>query len=64
MKLEGKSVFGGIAIGKCKVYGKKESLVKRNKVVDTASEIKRFSQAKEQAKGQLAGCGSSDTGGS
>lgn len=54
MKLEGKSVFGGIAIGKCKVYGKKESLVKRNKVVDTASEIKRFSQAKEQAKGQLA----------
>ena len=54
MKLEGKSVFGGIAIGKCKVYGKKESLVKRNKVVDTASEIKRFSQAKEQAKVQLA----------
>ncbi len=54
MKLEGKSVFGGIAIGKCKVYGKKESFVKRNKVVDTASEIKRFSQAKEQAKGQLA----------
>ena len=54
MKLEGKSVFSGIAIGKCKVFGKKESLVKRNKVADTASEIKRFSQAKEQAKGQLA----------
>ena len=54
MKLEGKSVFSGIAIGKCKVFGKKESFVKRNKVEDTASEIKRFSQAKEQAKGQLA----------
>ena len=54
MKLEGKSVFSGIAIGKCKVFSKKESFVKRNKVEDTASEIKRFSQAKEQAKGQLA----------
>ena len=51
MKLEGKSVFSGIAIGKCKVFGKKESFVKRNKVEDTASEIKRFSQAKKQAKG-------------
>lgn len=54
MKLDGKSVFSGIAIGKCKVFGKKESLVKRNKVEDTATEIKRFSQAKEQAKEQLA----------
>lgn len=54
MKLEGKSVFSGIAIGKCKVFGKKDSLVKRNKITDTAAEIKRFSQAKEQAKGQLA----------
>lgn len=54
MKLDGKSVFNGIAIGKCKVFGKRESLVKRNKVEDTATEIKRFSQAKEQAKEQLA----------
>ena len=54
MKLEGKSVFSGIAIGKCKIFGQKDSMVKRCKVEDTASEIKRFSQAKEQAKAQLA----------
>ena len=53
MKLEGKSVFSGIAIGRCKIFGKQESLVKRSKVEDTAGEIKRFSQAKEQAKEQL-----------
>lgn len=54
MKIEGKSVFSGIAIGKCKVFGKKDSVVKRNKIDDAAAEIKRFTQAKEQAKGQLA----------
>ncbi len=54
MNLEGKSVFSGIAIGKCRIFGQKDSMVKRGKVEDTASEIKRFSQAKEQAKAQLA----------
>ena len=53
MKLEGKSVFSGIAIGKCKIFGKKDQVVKRSKVTDTDLEIKRFTQAKEQAKSQL-----------
>lgn len=54
MKLEGKSVFSGIAIGKCKIFGKKDQVVKRSKVTDADLEIKRFTQAKEQAKSQLA----------
>ncbi len=54
MKLEGRSVFSGIAIGKCKIFGKKDQVVKRSKVTDTDLEIKRFTQAKEQAKSQLA----------
>ena len=54
MKLEGKSVFSGIAIGKCKIFGKKDQVVKRSKVTDTDLEVKRFIQAKEQAKSQLA----------
>ncbi len=54
MKLEGKSVFSGIAIGKCKIFGKKDQVVKRSKVTETDLEIKRFTQAKEQAKSQLA----------
>ena len=41
MKLEGKSVFSGIAIGKCKIFGKKDQVVKRSKVTDTDLEIKR-----------------------
>lgn len=54
MKLEGRNVFSGIAIGKCKIFGKKDQVVKRSKVTDTDLEIKRFTQAKEQAKSQLA----------
>ena len=54
MKLEGKSVFSGIAIGKCKIFGKKDPVVKRSKITETDLEIKRFTQAKEQAKSQLA----------
>lgn len=54
MRVEGKSVFSGIAIGKCKIVGKKDHVVKRTKIADTQSEIKRFTQAKEQAKSQLA----------
>ncbi len=53
MKLEGKSVFSGIAIGKCKVFGKKESLVKRSKIEDVETEIARFTAAKDLAKEQL-----------
>lgn len=55
MVLEGKSVFGGIAIGKLSVYGKKDHAVKRRKVADTEVENNRFLEAKEEAKRQLAG---------
>lgn len=55
MVLEGKSVFGGIAIGKLSVYHKKDNQVKRIKVTDTEKEVSRFTAAKETAKEQLAG---------
>lgn len=51
---QGKSVFGGIAIGKIQVYGKKEKQVKRIKVEDTAAEVARYHQATEQVTAQLA----------
>ena len=51
---KGKSVFGGIAIGKIQVYGKGEKQVKRVKVEDTAAEILRYRQASEEARSQLA----------
>lgn len=55
MVLEGKSVFGGIAIGRLSIYNKKENQVKREKITDVEKEIKRFADAKEIAKQQLAG---------
>lgn len=53
MLLEGKSVFGGIAIGKIAVYNKKDNLVKRIKITDTKAEVARFTEAKEKAKTEL-----------
>ena len=50
---EGKSVFGGIAIGKINVYKKEEQQVSRVKAADTESEIMRFRMAKETAIRQL-----------
>lgn len=55
MILEGKSVFGGIAIGRLSIYNKKENQVKREKITNVEKEIKRFTDAKETAKEQLAG---------
>ncbi len=51
--LTGKGVFGGIAIGKIAVYGKKEQTVKRQRVENAEAEITRFEQAKTQASDQL-----------
>lgn len=51
--LNGKSVFGGIAIGKISVYDKGEGQVKREKIQDAAAEVQRFQDAKETAKRQL-----------
>ena len=52
--LEGKSVFGGIAIGRISIFDKGDSQVKRQAVDDAAAEVKRFEEAKEKAKGELA----------
>lgn len=51
--LNGKSVFGGIAIGKIKIFDKGGSVVKREKIEDVQAEIARFEGAKETAKEQL-----------
>lgn len=55
MILKGKSVFGGIAIGRLSVYNKKENQVKRYKAADTETEVARFTDAREKAKQQLTG---------
>lgn len=55
VKFEGKSVFGGIAIGGLSIYNKKDNQVKRQKITDAESEIARFEDAREKAKEQLAG---------
>ncbi|MDD6327110.1 MAG: phosphoenolpyruvate--protein phosphotransferase [Lachnospiraceae bacterium] len=51
--LNGKSVFGGIAIGKIRILSKGDRIVKREKIADTAAEISRFEAASEIAKQQL-----------
>lgn len=50
---KGKSVFGGIAIGKIQVYGRGEKQVKRVKVEDTKGEILRYHEATKKAIEQL-----------
>ena len=40
----GKSVFGGIAIGKISVYQKKKQQVKRVKIDDTEQEMRKLKQ--------------------
>lgn len=49
----GKSVFGGIAIGKIYVYQKGEQQVRRIRVDDTAQEKSRYRAAAEEAMKQL-----------
>ncbi len=49
----GKSVFGGIAIGKLYIYNKKNLQVKRERVEDTEKEVERFLAAKDEAIEQL-----------
>ena len=50
---QGKSVFGGIAIGHLCVYKKGEQQVTRQKIADVEAEVKRFQDAKETAQAQL-----------
>ena len=52
-KYKGKSVFGGIAIGRIKVYNKSEQQVKRVHIDDTEHEKKRYYAAVDKAAMQL-----------
>lgn len=49
----GKSVFGGIAIGRIQVFGGVEKQVKRTRTEDTEGEILRYRQATEEAVSRL-----------
>ena len=50
---KGKSVFGGIAIGKISVYKKDEQLGKRVKIEDADAEMERYTDARNIAAAQL-----------
>lgn len=50
---KGKSVYGGIAIGKIRVYQKKAQQVKRTRIDDPKQETARFYQARDKAVEQL-----------
>lgn len=52
---QGKSVFGGIAIGRISVHKKDEQQVKRVRIEDFEQEILRYRQAKQTAMEQLQG---------
>ena len=55
MKYNGKSVYGGIAIGKIQLMTKREQPIVRHKVEDCAGELLRFEDARVKAQSQLAG---------
>ena len=52
---QGKSVFGGIAIGRISVHKKDEQQVKHVRIEDSEQEILRYRQAKQTAMEQLQG---------
>ena len=52
---QGKSVFGGIAIGRISVHKKDEQQVKRVRIEDSEQEILRYRQEKQTAMEQLQG---------
>lgn len=51
--LTGKSVFGGVAIGRIAFYKRNGITIKRTHVDDIEGEVKRFETAKEKAVAQL-----------
>ena len=46
--LTGKSVFGGVAIGKLSFYKRNQKVIKRERVEDVEAECKRFQDAKQK----------------
>ena len=53
--ISGKSVFGGVSIGKLMFYKRNEKVIKRAHVDDVDAEWKRFQDAKDTAVSQLKG---------
>ena len=53
--LEGKSVFGGVAIGKIQFYKRNEITIKRTRVEDVEAEVSRFQNAKTKTLELLKG---------
>lgn len=53
--LEGKSVFGGVAIGKIQFYKRNEITIKRTRVEDVEAEVERFQDAKAKTLELLKG---------
>ena len=51
--LTGKSVFGGVSIGKLSFYKRNQKVIKRTHVDDVEAECSRFQDAKAEAVGQL-----------
>ena len=49
----GKTVFDGVAVGKIVFYGKKEEVVKRERIDDIEAEIKRLEEALKTSVAQL-----------
>ena len=53
--LEGKSVFGGVSIGKIQFYKRNEITIKRTRVEDVEAEVERFQNAKAKTLELLKG---------
>ena len=51
--IQGKSVFGGVSIGKLMFYKRNQKVIKREHISDADAEWKRFEAAKGQAVDQL-----------
>lgn len=51
--LTGKSVFGGVSIGKIAFYKRNDQQIKRRHIEDTEKEVKRFEDAKTTAVSEL-----------
>ena len=50
---KGKSVFGGIAIGRIRVYQKNRQQVRRTRIEDTEAELARYERARIETVNQL-----------
>lgn len=54
--ITGKSVFGGVSIGKLSFYKRNQKVIKREHVENVESECVRFQEAKAEGIRQLKNC--------